>query len=117
MTTATRPTREGRPRFTHRRRVCAFCADKNLPIDYKRSEMFGRFISARGTIEPRKKTGTCARHQRRLAVAIKRARHIALLPFSQEHIRTSGVSAPSRQYARAMQEPREPLEPREPRET
>ncbi len=88
------PREGGRPRFTHRRRVCAFCADKNLNIDYKRAEMFGRYVSERGTMEPRKKTGNCAKHQRRLAVAIKRARHLALLPFSQKHIRTTGVPIP-----------------------
>ncbi len=119
MTNASRPTREGRPRFTHRRRVCAFCADRNLPIDYKRVEMFGRYLSERGTIEPRKKTGTCARHQRRLAIAIKRARHIALLPFSQQHVRTTGVPVPSRFAGRPPREPygfRESREAREARE-
>jgi small subunit ribosomal protein S18 len=56
-------------------------------IDYKQADLLRRFISDRGKIVARRKTGTCARHQRRLAVAIKRARHLALLPFSAEHIR------------------------------
>ncbi len=63
-------------------------------IDYKSTERFGRYISDRGRIEPRRKTGTCAWHQRMLATAIKRARHVALLPFTQDHIRISGVMAP-----------------------
>lgn len=67
---AARPSREGRPRFIPRRKVCAFCVDKSLPIDYKLADRLGRFISERGRIEPRRKTGTCAWHQRRLATAI-----------------------------------------------
>ncbi len=88
-----RPAREGgRPRFVPRRKVCAFCVDKAESIDYKTTDRFGRYISDRGRIEPRRKTGTCARHQRMLAEAIKRARHLALLPFTQEHIRLTGVT-------------------------
>lgn len=89
-----RPPREGgRPRFIPRRKVCAFCVDKVTAIDYKSVERFGRYISDRARIEPRRKTGTCAGHQRMLAMAIKRARHLALLPFTQDHIRISGVMA------------------------
>ncbi len=65
-----------------RRKVCAFCVDKIEHIDYKDAGKLRRYITERGKIEPRRKTGTCARHQRRLTVAIKRARQIALLPFT-----------------------------------
>jgi small subunit ribosomal protein S18 len=72
----------GRGRFGSRRKVCAFCVDKIDTVDYKDAGKLRRFISERGKIEPRRKTGTCARHQRRLTVAIKRARHLALLPYT-----------------------------------
>jgi small subunit ribosomal protein S18 len=81
--------------FGQRRKVCAFCVDKIELIDYKEPLKLRRFISDRGKIEPRRKTGTCARHQRRLTIAIKRARHLALLPYTADHIRVSGV-APAR---------------------
>jgi len=68
--------------------------DHTESINYKSVERFGRYISDRGRIEPRRKTGTCARHQRMLATAIKRARHVALVPFTQDHIRLTGVMAP-----------------------
>ena len=80
----------GRGRFTPRRKVCSFCVDKVKDIDYKNSAKLSRYISDRGKIEPRRRTGTCARHQRALAMAIKRARLIALLPFVAEHIRSAG---------------------------
>jgi len=67
--------------------VCAFCTDKIDIIDYKRPDRLRRFLSDRGKIKPRRRTGTCAKHQRRLAVAIKRARHLALLPYVAEHLR------------------------------
>jgi|SRR3972149_5562030 len=85
-----RPKREGR-RYTPRRRVCSFCVDKAVVIDYKDPGKLRRYLSDRGKIEPRRRTGTCARHQRALAVAIKRARHLALLPFTAEHIRLAGA--------------------------
>jgi small subunit ribosomal protein S18 len=79
-----RPRREYRPR----RKVCQFCVDHVREIDYKDAQRLrGRFLSDRGKIEPRRKTGTCAKHQRLLAVALKRARHMALLPFTAEHVR------------------------------
>lgn len=81
---------DGFRRFAPRRKVCAFCADKNLVIDYKDAMKLRRFLSDRAKIEPRRKTGTCARHQRRLTTAMKRARHLAMLPFTSEHIRWSG---------------------------
>lgn len=63
------------------KKVCRFCAEKVDEIDYKDVKLLQRFLSSYGKIETRKRTGTCLRHQRRLAVALKRARHIALLPF------------------------------------
>ena len=64
-----------------RRKVCAFCADKVDYIDYKDVARLRRFLSARAKILPRRVTGACARHQRDLTIAIKRARQIALLPY------------------------------------
>jgi small subunit ribosomal protein S18 len=73
-------TRETR-RPTHRK-VCAFCVEKIEDIDYKEVARLRRYVSERGKILPRRVTGTCARHQRRLTIALKRARHIALLPYT-----------------------------------
>ena len=67
-----------------RRKVCQFCADKVEHIDYKDSAKLRRYISERGKILPRRMTGVCAKHQRQVTIAIKRARHIALLPFTAE---------------------------------
>ena len=64
-----------------RRKVCAFCVDKVETVDYKDVAKLRRYLSERGKIVPRRVTGTCARHQRQLTVAIKRARHLALLPY------------------------------------
>lgn len=75
--------RRGR-RFTPRRKVCFFCTEGIDHIDYKDVELLDRFVSDRGKIRPRRQTGTCAKHQRRIALAIKRARHVALLPFVPE---------------------------------
>lgn len=75
----------GRGRFGSRRKVCQFCVDKVDTVDYKDGGRLRRFVSDRGKIEPRRKTGTCARHQRRLTIAIKRARHLALLPYTGSH--------------------------------
>ena len=82
--------REGGRRYVPRRRVCAFCADKSIVIDYKDVARLRRYISERGRIEPRRRLGTCAKHQRTLAQALKRARHLALLPYTATHIRESG---------------------------
>lgn len=79
--------RGGKPRYVPRRKVCAFCVDKVEYIDYKDPGRLRRFVSDRGKIEPRRKTGTCARHQRKLTDALKRARYLALLPYTAEHIR------------------------------
>ncbi|MGM0453530.1 MAG: 30S ribosomal protein S18 [Thermodesulfobacteriota bacterium] len=68
-------------RFFHRRKVCRFCTDSNLKIDYKNPGTLKYFITERGKIIPRRISGTCARHQRKLAREIKRARKIALLPY------------------------------------
>ncbi len=65
----------------HRRKICRFCADSSLAIDYKDSKNLRYFITERGKIIPRRISGTCAKHQRALTQAIKRARSIALLPF------------------------------------
>jgi small subunit ribosomal protein S18 len=65
----------------HRRKICRFCADSSLVIDYKDSKNLRYFITERGKIIPRRISGTCAKHQRELTQAIKRARSIALLPF------------------------------------
>jgi len=73
-----------------RRKFCSFCADKAEIIDYKDPLKLRPYISNRGKIEPRRKTGTCARHQRALAMAIKRARHLALLPYVPAHIHKAG---------------------------
>ena len=67
-----------------RKKVCGFCVDKVESIDYKDVARLRRYISERAKILPRRVTGTCARHQRELTVAIKRARHLALLPFSSD---------------------------------
>lgn len=75
------PQASGRRRYTPRRKVCMFCADKIRTPDYKDLRRLQRHISDRGKILPRRRTGTCARHQRGVATAIKRARIVALLPF------------------------------------
>lgn len=76
-----RPDTRKRKRYYHRRKVCRFCADSSLVIDYKESKTLRYYISERGKIIPRRITGTCAKHQRVLTTAIKRARTIALLPY------------------------------------
>lgn len=84
----------GRGRYVPKRRVCQFCADKVEDINYKDTARLRRFISERGKIEPRRKSSTCARHQRKLAEAMKRARHLALLPYTNEHVRVTGFFPP-----------------------
>ncbi len=79
-------------KYVPKRKVCAFCSEKVENIDYKDGAKMRQYISERGKIDPRRKTGTCAKHQRALAVAIKRARHLALIPYVPAHInRTGGV--------------------------
>ncbi len=77
-----RQDRRGRGRFRPRRKVCSFCVDKVTHINYKDVDTLRRFVDNHGKIIPRRKTGTCAKHQRQLALAVKQARHLALLPFA-----------------------------------
>ena len=77
--------RRGRPRFYARRKICTFCVDKVKHIDYKDVGRLRRFISDRSKMEARRKTGVCSKHQRALSRAIKRARILALIPFSPDH--------------------------------
>jgi small subunit ribosomal protein S18 len=72
--------RQKPPRF-RQRKVCAFTVDRELPIDYKAVALLKKFISERGKILPRRRTGTCAKYQRQLCKAIKQARYMALLPY------------------------------------
>ena len=76
----------GRGRFYARRKVCGFCVNKVKHIDYKNIEVLKNYVSDRFKMDARRKSGTCSRHQRALAAAIKRARIIALLPFSPNHV-------------------------------
>ena len=78
---ADRPMNRGRKA---RKKVCGFCVDKVENIDYKDIARLRRYMSERGKILPRRVTGTCARHQHELTVAIKRARHLALLPYTAD---------------------------------
>lgn len=71
-----------RKKIFHRRKVCRYCTDKSLVIDYKETKVLKNFITERGKIIPRRIYGTCAKHQRQLTEAIKRARQIALLPYA-----------------------------------
>ena len=87
-----RPFRGGnrRGRWQPRRKVCLYCVEKERVINWKNVSDLRRFTSDSGIIFPRRKTGLCAKHQRGVAVAIKRARHIALLPYTSEHVRVTG---------------------------
>ncbi len=85
-----RPRRPGGPRYSAKKRPCPFCVEKNKIIDYKDFVGLKRFVSDRGKIEPRRRSGACARHQRVIAEAIKRARYLALLPYTPAHIRLFG---------------------------
>lgn len=93
MTTreGSRRRRDGR-RYYARRKVCSFCVDKVQAVDYKDVQRLRRYISEWAKIDSRRKTGTCSRHQRMLTVAIKRARHLALLPFTPDHIHATSWS-------------------------
>ena len=74
----------GKRYFFRRRKVCKFCADKIDYIDYKDVKLLSAFVPERGKVLPRRMFGTCAEHQRKLTLAIKRARNIALLPFAAD---------------------------------
>ncbi|MEZ4504092.1 MAG: 30S ribosomal protein S18 [Dehalococcoidia bacterium] len=92
-----RGDRDERPRRGGlRRRGCEFCIDKINVVDYKDLDLLRRYVGDRGKIEPRRKVGVCSKHQRIVAQAIKRARHVALLPYTAEHIRQTGVLASRR---------------------
>lgn len=80
-----------RPKYIPRRKVCPFCTDKSETIDYKSPSKLIRYISNRAKIEPRRKIGTCAKHQHALALAIKRARYLALLPYVPAHVQKTAV--------------------------
>ena len=71
-------------KFAPRRKFCRFCADADLPLDYKRPDILRDYITERGKIIARRITGTCAKHQRQLYVAIKRARTVALMPYTTD---------------------------------
>src|ERR1700740_2640800 len=83
--------RRGKRQYFRKKKVCKFCVEKMDFIDYKRADILSQFVQERGKILPRRMTGVCARHQRWLGVAIKRARNIALLPFAGS---AAGSSAP-----------------------
>jgi small subunit ribosomal protein S18 len=90
VATQTYERKGGRGKYVPRRKICTFCTQKQEKIDYKDPVKLRRFISERAKIDPRRRTGTCARHQRAMATAIKRARHLALLPYVPSHIRVTG---------------------------
>ena len=81
MDRAENAVRTQRPMMRRRKKVCIFCADKVDFIDYKDSAKLRKFISERGKILPRRISGTCAKHQREVIIAMKRASHVALLPY------------------------------------
>jgi small subunit ribosomal protein S18 len=76
--------KRGKRNYPRKKKVCRFCSDKVDLIDYKKVDVLQSFVQDRGKILPRRITGTCAKHQRWLMVAIKRARNIALMPFATE---------------------------------
>ena len=71
-------------RFKPRKKICSFCADKSTSIDYKDINKLKKYITERGKILPRRVSGNCSKHQRELTIAIKRARQVALLPYSAD---------------------------------
>ena len=82
--------RRNERKYIPKRKFCFFCTNKVVAIDYKDPAKLRSYTSGGGKIEPRRKTGICAKHQRTLATAIKRARHLALLPYVEAHIRKTG---------------------------
>jgi len=83
------PQQRGGSRFYAKPKFCQFCADKTLTIDYKKTDLLRKYVTEEGTIRPRRQTGACAQHQRAVAAAVKRARHIALLPYTAKHNESS----------------------------
>ncbi len=75
----------GRKKFQFRKKVCFFCKNKDVEIDYKDVGLMKRFVAESGKISPRRFTGTCAKHQRRLSVEIKKARQMALIKYTDKH--------------------------------
>ena len=84
---STSDTRGGSRRFYSQPKVCQFCTDRSAKIDYKQIETLRRYVTESGKIRPRRQTGACAKHQRLIARAVKRARHLAMLPFTGEVLR------------------------------
>ncbi len=73
------------PKFRKaKKKVCALCNDKNFVLDYKNAEQLKKFINEKGKILPRRATGACAKHQRFITLQVKRARHIAIIPYTQD---------------------------------
>ena len=73
------------PKFRKaRKKVCVLCSDKNFELDYKNADQLKKFSNDKGKILPRRATGACAKHQREITLAVKRARHIAILPYTQD---------------------------------
>jgi small subunit ribosomal protein S18 len=103
--------RRGKRQFFRKKKVCKFCVEKIDLIDYKRADILSQFVQERGKILPRRMTGVCARHQRWLGVAIKRARNIALLPFAGS---AAGSSAPRAVEAAKPAAPQAPQAPAPP---
>jgi small subunit ribosomal protein S18 len=93
--------RRGKRQYFRKKKVCKFCVEKIDFIDYKRADILSQFVQERGKILPRRMTGVCARHQRWLGVALKRARNIALMPFAGS---AAGIQAP-----RAIEAPKAPV--------
>jgi small subunit ribosomal protein S18 len=88
----TKTRKPTRSKYIPKRKICLFCRDKIEYIDYKDAAKLRPYITDRGKISPRRKSGTCAKHQRALTIAIKRARHLALLPFVASHIQKLGTT-------------------------
>lgn len=79
--------RAGRPIQIRKKRVCRFCENKDVYIDYRNEKKLQRFVSEQGRIIPKRITGTCSRHQRMLVQALKRARHLAMIPFVSDAVK------------------------------
>ncbi|MBM3133301.1 MAG: 30S ribosomal protein S18 [Chloroflexi bacterium] len=91
--------RREKRKYVPKRKVCPFCVDRSRKIDYKEVDALRRFISDRGKMEPRHRTGVCAKHQRILCVTLKRARFLALLPYTGEHARSAVIARREQQSA------------------
>jgi small subunit ribosomal protein S18 len=79
----------GERKYFAKPKFCQFCADKQLTIDYKKVDLLRKYVTEDGKIRPRRQTGACARHQRMVAAAVKQARHVALLPFTNQGLEDS----------------------------